>query len=266
MEDKKGTVITIVILILIILGLGAYIFYDIKEEKKELEEKETMIKSINIDLNTFYQISDTLDSFDLAFNNPKSSYVGYMFVSKKMSATKFDMGAAIYASMIQEMDATNGSIQSVLETRVQANFQKIFGKNLSYEATEVNSGEIYKVAYNNSGTPLKYDYIAPGEFDTYAEKYISVNYKTSLTTDSVLINRKIFYVVFVPNSEGVITKAAIYKDHHKQNKLGEVLLKNGEISTTEVLSKYSSRLLTYQYTFKQESQDTYTFSSIEPVK
>ncbi|MBQ6135038.1 MAG: hypothetical protein IJI60_01830 [Bacilli bacterium] len=266
MENKKGFIITILVLVFIICGLVGYIFYDVSRQKKLQEEKETIINNVNIDLNAFYQITNTLNAFDKAFHNPKSSYVGYIYVSKKMRASKFDLGAAVYASMITEMDATNGTIQYVPETRVKYNFKNIFGENLSYKESVVDSGEVYKVAYNANVEPVRYDYICPGDFDAYSEKYIAVNTKTSLTLDSVLIERKVFFVQYVPNDEGKLVKAVIYQKHDKQTKVGEVALKNGEISPSEVIAKYSSRLLKYQYVFKQEKKDRYTFYSIEPIK
>lgn len=266
MENKKGFVITIVVLVFIICGLAAYIYFDKVQQKRMQEEKESVINNINIDLNAFYEITNTLNVFDRAFHDPLSSYVAYIYGSKKLRASKFDMGAAIYASMISEMDVTNGTIQYVPETKVKYNFKRLFGENLSYQEDVVDSGEFYKVAYNANIEPVRYDYIYPGVFNSYSEKYMAVNVKTSLTSDSILIDRKIFFVEYVPNAEGVITKANIYQRHDKSTKVGEVSLKNGDISPSEVISKYSSRLSKYQYVFKQEKKDQYTFYSIEPIR
>ena len=266
MKEKKGLIVVIVILILIIFSLVFYIIYDVKKKKEEIEQKEIILQNTSINLNAFYQIADTLDSFDKAFNNPKSNYVGYLYASKKMNASNFNLGAAVYASMIQDMDNTSGTIQYVLETRVQSNFKKIFGKNLTYKISEVASGEIYKVAYNGNVSPVRYDYIAPLESNIYTEKYIAVNQKTSLADDKVIVNRKIFFVEFILDSSGNATQANIYKTHTKENKIGTISLKNGEINNDEVISKYGSKLLEYDYTFIRVKDDNYSFYSIEPAK
>ena len=266
MKEKKGLIVAIVILVLIVFSLVFYIVYDIKKEKEEIEQKEIILQNTSIDLNAFYHIANTLDCFDKAFNNPKSNYVGYLYVPKKLNASDFDLGAAVYASMIQDMHNTNGTIQYVLESRVKSNFNKIFGKNLTYEVSQVDSGEIYKVAYNSNVSPIRYDYIAPLESNIYAEKYIAVNQKTSLANDKVIVNRKIFFVEFVLDSAGNAKQANIYKNHTKGNKIGTISLKNGEINTNEVISKYGSKLLGYDYTFIRVKDDNYSFSSIELTK
>ena len=57
MESKKPFVITIIIMSLIIVGLSAFIFMGKVQEKREKEQKTSVINDIVIDLNAFYQIS-----------------------------------------------------------------------------------------------------------------------------------------------------------------------------------------------------------------
>ena len=109
MDNKKPFIITIIIMTVIILGLGAYVVIDRLKEKEEQEKKTSIINETEIDLNAFYQVSDTLRRFDDAFNTYNSNYLGYIYNSKRIYASKFDGGAAIYASMISDL-LDNGSV------------------------------------------------------------------------------------------------------------------------------------------------------------
>lgn len=268
MGDKKGFIIAIVVLSVIILGLGGYIAYDIMQDKKNAEEEQkTIIQNMSVDLTSFFEVENTLDSFDKAFNNPKSLYVGYPYKETRLLASKFNLGAAVYASMIKDMAGTGGSIQYVPETRVKSNFYKIFGSNLTYEATrDVNSGEIYKVAYFDGAQPIRYDYIAPSELDVYYSRYLAVNEKITLKSETLTVRRKLFFVEYIKDQGNNAIKAKIYKTHSKNQLLGEIALKEGEINTDELISKYSSSLLEYDYVFKEEKNGDYSFFKIEPVK
>ena len=257
-NSKKGFVIAIIILVLIIIGLGAFIALGIIKQKEKEEEKTTIINNTAIDLNAFFGISETLDSFDKAFNNPKSLYIGYIYVSKRLEASKFDLGPAIYASMISDMVGTNLEAQSLPEPLVKSNFERIFGNNLKYARSEVNSGEIYKVAFEQ-----KYYYIAPSEIDPYAEKYLAFNYKTTLEEDKVIVNRRIVFAEFIKDANGIVNSINLYKDHLKQAKIGSLSVRNGIINYNEILSKYASKMKNYNYTFTHEKGDNYSFYSIE---
>ena len=270
MEGKKGFIITIVVLSLLILGMGAFIVLDFIHDKKQEEIKTTIIKDTEIDLNTFYSIADTLNSFDKAFNNPKSLYIGYIYVPKKLTAAKFDMGAAVFASIINDMSvASHPNPLFVAETKVKYNFEKIFGKKLEYKPVEVQSGEIYKVAYysNEQDTPVRYDYYAPVEESPFRERYIAINYKTSLDINKVIVSRRIFYAEFVAEADGkTYNTLNLYKKHDKKDLIGTVTLKNGFINEKELLSKFSSKMMKYNYVFSTENGTDYTFDYIEVTK
>lgn len=265
-DSKKGYVIAIIILSLIIIALGGIIAYSFIKQKEKEEEKTTIINRTSIDLNAFFHISETLDSFDKAFNNPKSQYVGYIYVPKRLEASKFDLGAAIYSSMILDMVGTNQTAEFLPEALVKSNFERIFGKYLKYKLNEVNSGEIYKVAFKEEDNPKKYYYKAPSEIDPYAEKYLAFNYKTSLEEDKVIVNRRIVFAEYTKDSNGLVTNINLYKDHKKQSKIGSISIRNGNVNMDEILSKYGSKMKKYNYTFILNSESDYSFYSIEAVQ
>lgn len=262
MERKKGSLIIILFLLLISLGLGGYIAYD-KLIPKEEEETLTTIDDVSIDLTSFYQISDTLKKLDEAFNDPRTNYFAYLYKPKRLAVKDFDLGAAVYASIRSDFKEAN-SLLFIPEGIAKSNFTKMFGNNLKYSPSEVNSGEFIKVAYNPS--TLAYDYIATLDTNIYPSEYVTISTKTILKDDKVIITRKIVFVEYVM-AAGTNTASSVilYKDETKTKKVGELLLKNGKISPKEIISKYGSKLTTFNYTFEQNSGTDYSFKSIEKV-
>ncbi len=258
MENKKGFIITIVILSIIIIGLSSFIVYDKKLFMPKKEETKTVINDVSIDLNALYQIGNTLNYLDNAFNDPNSNYFGYLYRVKRLNVEKMDMGAAIYASIYNELIESN-TLQAIPEKKVKSNFEKMFGTSLSYSSTEVNSGEYYKIVYD----PINknYNYIVPVKNNYPTAGYITKNIKTSLEDNTVVVKRKVFYVEYTLD----YNTAIIYKAADKQQKLGEINIANKELSSNEIISKYGSSLYTYEVTFEQKRED-YIFSKIEQVK
>ena len=104
MENKKGFVITIIILILLLLGTVGYIVYD-KYFVKVEEEKEyiTVINDVSIDINKLYKVGEILNKLDKAFSINDSNYFGYIYNNKKLEVKDFDKNAAIYASIYSDL-------------------------------------------------------------------------------------------------------------------------------------------------------------------
>ncbi len=263
MEEKKGTIIIIIILLLIIVGLGGYIAYDRLISKKEDEEILTKIDDVSIDLNAFYQISETLTKLDKAFNDPKSNYFAYIYNQKKLEAKNFDLGAAIYTSIRSDFKEVN-MLLSIPEPIAKSNFTRIFGNNLKYEPIQVNSTDYLKIAYNT--TTLAYDYIAATDTNIYPSEYMALNAKTTLKGDKVIITRKIVFVDYeIEPGTTLASSINLYKDETKTKKIGELVLKNGKANQREILSKYGSKLNTFNYTFEQNTSTEYSLKLIEKV-
>ena len=263
MEGRKGTIIIIVLLLLISLGLGGYIAYE-KLMTKPKEETLTKIDDTNIDLTAFYQISETLMKFDKAFNDPRTNYFAYIYKQKKLDAANFDLGAAVYASIRSDFKESN-LLLYVPESIAKSNFKRIFGKKLKYETAILNSGEYLKTAYDsNLGS---YAYIEPVDANVYPTEYMTINTKTVLKEDYVIVTRKIVFVEYVVQpGTNVASNIILYTDETKSNKLEELALKNGKVNPKEIVSKYGSKLATYNYTFEQNVGSDYSFKSIEKTQ
>ena len=268
MEEKKTPVVLIVILVLIILGLGGYIALDKLVLNKEKEEVRTVvaIDDVNIDLDSLYQIGDTLTKFDNAYNDINSNYFGYLYkVDTRLLASKFDNGAALFVAMHDDMVGTS-SAQYLIGGNVKKNFETIFGSNLAYKPSSVDAGKSFNIKYNEGNG--NFTYTAPTMTNVYANKYVVKNIKTELKDDKVMITRRVFYVEYQGNEGSTdITSANIYTTHSNKQLVGTLNLRNNVLSEEEVLAKYGSKLNKYVYTFKQNSNtDDYSFYSIEKVK
>lgn len=245
MSNKKGIII-IIFLILLSIVLSSYIIYD-KFLKKE-EEKSTTIKidSVDVNIEDMFQINEILNTFDKAFNDPSSKFFAYPY-KNKLYMKKFDKEAAIYVSMYDEIEKSN-IVQTIRESKVKANFSKIFGDNLKYERKNFEVGSGYKIEF---GTTDYVAYISPTKSnDLYPPEYIIITTKTNIEDNKVILTRKLAYIEYVKlASNNEVSQAIVYKDKTKSKEIGRVNLKNGEIRKDEIVGSFSSKLSTYLYTF-----------------
>lgn len=260
--NKKPYVITIVVLILIILGLGGYIAYDKLVVDKNEAKVITVIDDVNINLNAFYQVSDTLEKLDNAFNNNSSDYFGYIYKEKKLATKNFDSKAALYTAMASELMPTNTN-QTIIGNKVRGNFETIFGDQLKYKPETISMNETVKMSYDKVSDTYKYN--MPLKTGNYKPEYITTNTKTVLEEDKIIITRKVFYVEY--NGTGAeTTLATVYTNSNKDRKLGDVSIKKGQANINEVISKYGSKLNTFNYTFIKNTDEDYTLYKIEKAR
>ena len=140
---NKPSIIIIIILLLLVIGLGGYIGYEKYTETKD-ENTTTVIDDVSVNLNIFYQIGDTLTKLDNAFNDPNSTFFGYIYNSDKIEAKKFDGRAALFVSVHDDL-VGNNTTQYLLGASVKSKFEKIFGKNLQYAPGNINAGSYYNI-------------------------------------------------------------------------------------------------------------------------
>ena len=267
MDEKKKPNILIIILLVIILGLGGYIAVDklILSKSEDNTTTVVVIDDVQIDLNAMYQIGDTLNKFDSAFNDPDSSYFGYPYkIEKRLAASKFDNGAALFAAMHDDMTGTN-TAQYLIGGNVKKNFEKIFGKNLAYKPASINAGKSYNIIYND--TNGNFSYTAPTTTTMYRNEYIAQNIKTKVEEETIMVVRRVFYVEYKNSGGADVTQADIYTNDTKSKLIGTISLRNNTISEKEILAKYGSKLGEYVFTFKQNNgMDDYCLYSIEKTK
>lgn len=262
MENKK-IIITIVILVLIILGLSGFIYYDKFYKTEEEKATITTIDNVDIDLNVMYQVGDILTKFDDTFNDNNSNYFGYIYQGKKLFAKNFDTSAALFTSMHKDLGGTT-TVQYLTGGNVKRKFESIFGTYLKYNAASFQPGQLYNVVYD-AGTD-KYAYIAPTTKQLFSPEYHAINVSTSLTNDSIIVKRKIYYVEYNTINGDAATGAKLYTSKDKSKLIGSISLRNGIISEDEVMAKFSSSLKNYTYTFKVNSDGDYNFYSIEETR
>lgn len=258
MENKKGFIITIVILSLISVVAIGYIVYDkfIKNNDSE-EEYVNVINDVSIDINKMYNVGDILNKFDKAFSTNDSKYLGYIYNTKILEVKDFDKNAAIFASMYSDLVRSNTE-QTISNEIIKNKYEKIFGKTLQYKPSSLDLGENINVEYD--ATNKLYKYKASVTNNDHKSEYLARNIKTKLKDDLVIVTRKVFYVDY----SGI--SAIIYTNSNKTTRVGTVKLKDGEVSLEEVTGKYGSKLNTYEITFKLGSSDEYNFYKIERTK
>ena len=264
MENKKGNII-IIILILLVLGLGSFIVYDkIINKPKEKNEKLTKIDDIEINLNALYNVRDKMQLMDYTFDNSQSPYFGALNNIKKIEASKIDIGLALYLSLLPEMKE-NKILAYVPEEIIKNNFKKLFNDQLTYNVSVINANNFYAFDYNQS-TGL-YAYYTNLSFDRNLAKYISLNEKTEIKNDEIVVTQKKVFIEYTNISpKSLATSINLYYDNSKAKNIGKLTLKNGIISEKELLSKFGSKMKTYQYTFKEKNETEYYLQKIETIK
>lgn len=263
MENKKF-IITIIILIVIILGLGGFIALDKLVINKKPDEAKTQIGDVELNLTVFEHINDTLSLFNRAFNDNKSKYYGYLYTKREINTSNFDKSAAIYVSMYDNFKVT-GTPLVVPGGIVKTNYKEIFGKNMPYTPTSIEVGTNYAIAYDKATD--NYSYIYPTTNDLYSPGYIEATTKTVLDSDKIIINRRVLYVEYViPQNSTEVTQANLYTSKDKSKLVKTVELKDNTLNINEIMGNYGSRFPLYAYTFKQTSTDRYDFYSIEKIK
>lgn len=265
MANKKGNIITIVILILIVLGLGGYIVYDkIINKPEEKNEKLTIINDVEINLNALYNVRDKMQILNYTFDNPQSPYFGALNNIKKLETSKMDMGLALYLSLLPEMKV-NTTLIYVPEEIVKDNFKKLFNDQLSYNVSTIKANNFYSFDYNQ--TTGLYAYYTNLSFDRNLAKYISLNEKTEIKSDEIIVTQKKVFIEYINISpKSLANSINLYYDNSKAKNIGKLTLKNGIISEKELLSKFGSKMKTYQYTFKEKNETEYYLQKIETIK
>ena len=261
MKDKKGLLIGI--LLLIILGLIGYIALDkMFLEKKATAEtiKKNSNDNININLNAFYQISDTLNQFDAAFGDVNSTYFGYIYKQDKLLAEKFDKTAALYLAIHSDLTSPK-TTPYIIGTKVKNRFEKIFGKQLAYTPGNIPAGNSYNITYDPNST--NYVYYYQNTKNDYSPEYLTHTISTEIKDDKIIVTRKAYYVEYANNGGG---NATIYTDSGKSVKVGDLKLRNNVLNEKEVIDKYGSKLKTFEYTFILKTEDDYSFYSIKKTK
>ena len=260
---NKKAVITIIILVLLVLGLGGYLAYDkIYLQYFNEESARTMINDVSVDVNELFEAGGILDKLDRAYGDSNSTYFGYIYsLDKRYSKiSELDINPLLYAAMYDNM-VCNGTAQKMPETLVKSNLNKMFGSQVKYKGSTVTAGTSY--IFNYDDATKSYTYTIPYAVNPYAPTYKAANVSTTVEEGKVIVTRRAFYVEFENSGTGTeYTRAIIYKSQDKKNKLLTLQLKNGVLNTDEVLAKTGSKMTTYIYTFTEESEG-YKLYSVE---
>ena len=249
---NKKVIITIVILVLLVIGLGGYIAYDkIYLNYFNEESAKTTINEVTLDVNDLFEVGKVLEKLDNAYGDNNSTYFGYLYDLKKRVNKVSELGKdeLTYAAIHDEI-IFSGTEQKLPATKVKNNMNEMFGSNTKYNEATITAGTSY--IFNYDDVTKSYIYTVPVLTTIYSPTYIVRNISTSVEDGKIIITRKAFYVEYERSGDGTYTSATIYKSKNKNNKLITLSLKNGLLSVDEVFAKTSSKMNTYIYTFTED--------------
>ena len=262
MENKKFIIAIVVLSILLAASIG-FIGYD-KFFKKQDESIKTVINGMEIDLNVFHKIGDILNNLDTAFNDSTNKYFGFIYGNRNVMIEKIDPKIAAYASMYKEIRKT-GTNQNISSNLVKNNLNNMFGKYVTYKPDSIDWTEGAQILYDKDKEVYSHQlqFVNPIKNPSYFTAEIS----TAIGHEEVIIKRKSYYVEYELDASGTNrTKASVYTDKDKKTLITTMSLKNGAINEKEIIAKYSSKLNTYVYTFKEYNDIDYVLYSIEKVR
>ena len=260
---NKKAILTIVILVLMVLGLGGYLVYDkIYLQFFDEENAKTIINDVTVDVNDLFDTGIIIDKLDRAFGDSNSTYFGYVYEFKKRVAkvSEMDKNQLMYAAVYDDVIASSTE-QRMPESLVKSNLNKMFGSYAKYEGNNIVAGTNFILNYDE--TNKLYTYTISNTKNPYLPTYKAKNTSTKIEEDKILVTRKVFYVEYESTTgDANYNRASIYKSRDKRNKVLTLNLKNGVLSTDEVLAKAGSKLTSYIYTFDKD-KDGYILYSIE---
>ena len=262
MENRKFIIAIVVLSILLVISLG-FIGYD-KFLKKPDESIKTVVDGMEIDLNIFHKVGDILQDLDNAFSDSTNKYFGYIYGNNNVMIEKMDPKVAAYASIYKEIRKT-GEIQYISSNAVKSNLTNMFGKYVAYKTGAIDWTEESYIPFDKETNlyTQQLPFINPLQEPTYFATEVS----TALGESEIIIKRKSYYVEYELDESGINrAKALIYTDKDKKTLITTVNLKNGSINEKEIIAKYSSKLNTYMYTFKEYNNTDYVLYSIEKLR
>lgn len=262
MENKKFIIAIVILSILLAAALG-FIGYD-KFLRKGDETIKTVIDDMEIDLNIFYKVRDTLNTLDNAFNDPSNKYFGYVYGNKNVMIEKLNPEVGLYVSLYGEINRTNET-QYITGGKVKTNMQNMFGKYMEYKAGKINWDDNSYIPYDKESD--NYAHQLPIVKDLTKPDFFVNEVSTALGEGEIIVKRKSYYVEYETDEAGTKRiKAFIYTNKDKSKLVTTMNLKNGAVNQKEVIAKYSSKLNTYVYTFKEYNNTDYVLYSIEKVR
>ena len=262
MENKKFIVAIVILSILLVAALG-FIGYD-KFLKNDDDSVKTVINDMEIDLNVFYKVRDVLNNLDRAFNDTSNKYFGYIYGDKNVMIEKLDTTVALYASIYEDIQRVNAN-QYISGSKVKTNMQKMFGKYVEYKADKIEWDANSYIPYDQESD--RYAHQLPVVNKITQPEFFANEISTTLNENEIVVKRKTYYVEYETDETATKRiKALIYTNKDKKQLVTTMNLKNGAINQAEVIAKYSSKLNTYIYTFKEYNNTDYVLYSIEKVR
>ena len=266
----KGFLIFLVIVLLLgCIGLGGYIAYDkfyIVKDESVKDASEALVE-VNIDANALFQVNDTINTFEYAFNDPFSSYFGYIYSNNELKASDFDKSAAIFSILYPYLDESD-NMSFVANSTVKNRFKEMFSSSINYAPTSINAGDGYFISYDQGSSYYGYQRLGKGGY--FYPAYVSFYDSSKITKDpnknskgntTIEVVKRVGYVEF----NDTHTAVNVYNDASKGKKIGVISVVDGGYNLLEIGSKFKTSLSQYKYTFVEEGNN-YVFDNVKRTK
>lgn len=276
MKERKFNYIPfIIILILLIMGLSGYIVYDkfLSNNSEPIENNNNNDENndinkddgINLDLS-----SDLVKDLSSKVIGSAHSYYFYkrdkIIIEDEPMSFKLSLASELVEPKSLGWDCQNDKegIIYIDEGSLKNAYYEIFGSNIKYEKVSSFYKSICEtVEFNWSSTNNRYEAkgvcgCGGGPIDGFVTQ-LAYAKKVKDNKETKIELYEYFALSIWEDEE---SKYKYYSDYNKTNFIG-LDVHNSKI---DFFNKYSEQLGLYKYTFVQDNNGTYVFTSVERVK
>ena len=268
MEERKnntGLVVLVTVLVMLVIGMGAFIIYDKVINKtnepniEENNEEKKELKEISINDKLITTLKYPMDNFGLGYKTNwdyKNIIIDNLSRADMMYTAEYDLEPIRQV----EPDAGLNDIYSAIQ--IENNFKKIFGPDIKYYNGDIEDGD-YDCGHISEYNKDDNTYIAYGGCggDTlgYIER-ISVTYKAEKTDEYIYVYDYVQSVIIRPEDENDYNSdPAAYLLDHNDKETTKIEYDNYENTIYSMIDK--NEVDTYKWTFKKQSDGNYYFYS-----
>ena len=261
-NSGKGILIFFIILLLICcLGLGGYIVYFkffVKDDTPIIKKTSEALEQVQIDDTSLLEVEDVINTFEYAYNDPFSTYYGYIYSATVIKSSTFDKGAALFACLYPYLDKSI-NVSYVANNTVKAKFKSIFGNTVPYEPNNVSAGVGYDIKYDPGVKYYNYQRLGVGGY--FYPTMVTFNETCTVSEEKIEITKRVAFLEYSQDHNTI----NIYADKDKKKPVGVLSVTEGSFNQTELKEKFNSSLAQYKYTFVTED-DNFVFEKVERTK
>ncbi len=282
MENKKrGLIIIIIILSILVVCLGGYFIYDKFIADNDIPNEDGNINKVDINSaevkNLYYIIPGSYRGIDTYPNRP--AYQNKLVTINDMSVENIVVGGLYHYAYVNCKEST-ANTASINKEVIYSEIKNIY----NYEINDflINSSGIFEdeagkyfYIYNddNQKYVLKNNiFTGFGEniCDYYLDEETSYKLKKAEKSDNeYYLYDYVYYLTEEGTDEDNLITLSVYKDYEKTNLIEKIKYnyedENLSGPNKTIINKYPNEKHMYKHTFKQNTDGSYYWYSSEPV-